>query len=92
MLVEAAFEHFLDPMPSVEALLRERLDGVHARFDHLERDMRIVEAGLVQRLQEGPGGREGVPKFPLVWDHMVSCVCHQTAVRPPSTGRSIPAT
>jgi len=32
----------LDPTPSVEALLRERLDGIHARFDHLERDMRII--------------------------------------------------
>ena len=42
MLVEAALEHFLNPTPSVEALLRERLDGIHARFDHLERDMRII--------------------------------------------------
>ena len=42
MLVEAALEHFLDPTPSVEALLRERLDGIHARFVHLERDMRII--------------------------------------------------
>jgi predicted MFS family arabinose efflux permease len=42
MLVEAALEHFLNPAPSVEALLRERLDGIHARFDHLERDMRII--------------------------------------------------
>jgi len=42
MLVEAALEHFLDATPSVEALLRERLDGIHARFDHLERDIRII--------------------------------------------------
>src|SRR6201997_978878 len=42
MLVEAALEQFLNPTPSVEALLRERLDGMHARFDHLERDMRII--------------------------------------------------
>ena len=42
MLVEAALEHFLNPTPSVEALLRERLDGIHAKFDHLERDMRII--------------------------------------------------
>jgi hypothetical protein len=42
MLVEAALEHFLNPAPSVEALLRERLDGIHARFDNLERDMRII--------------------------------------------------
>src|SRR5689334_14513203 len=42
MLVEAALEHFLDPTPSAEALLCERLDGIHTRFDHLERDMRII--------------------------------------------------
>jgi MFS family permease len=42
MLVEAALEHFLNPPPSVEAVLRERLDGIHARFDDLERDMRII--------------------------------------------------
>lgn len=42
MLVEAALEHFLNPAPSVEALLRERLDGIHAKFDHLERDVRII--------------------------------------------------
>ena len=42
MLVEAALEHFLNPAPSVEALLREHLDGLHARFDHLDRDMRMI--------------------------------------------------
>ena len=42
MLVEAALEHFLNPTPSVEALLHERLDGIHTKFDHLERDMRII--------------------------------------------------
>jgi MFS family permease len=42
MLVEAALEHFLNPTPSVEALLRECLDGIHARFDDLERDMRMI--------------------------------------------------
>jgi sugar phosphate permease len=42
MLVEAALEHFLNPAPSVEALMRERLDDMHARFDHLERDMRMI--------------------------------------------------
>jgi predicted MFS family arabinose efflux permease len=42
MLVEAALEHFLNPTPSGEAFLHERLDGIHARFDHLERDMRII--------------------------------------------------
>ena len=34
MLVEAALEHFLNPAPSVEALLGERFDDVHARFDN----------------------------------------------------------
>jgi MFS family permease len=42
MLVEAALEHFLNPAPSVEDLLREHLDGLHARFDHLDRDMRMI--------------------------------------------------
>jgi sugar phosphate permease len=42
MLVEAALEHFMNPAPSVETLLRERLDDMHTRFDHLERDMRII--------------------------------------------------
>src|SRR5579863_10419332 len=42
MLVEAALEHFLNPAPSVEALLREHLDGLHARFDRFDRDMRMI--------------------------------------------------
>lgn len=42
MLVEAALEHFLNPAPSLEALLRQRLDDIHARFDHLERDTRMI--------------------------------------------------
>ena len=42
MLVEAALEHFMNPTPSVEALLREHLDDLHARFDHLDRDMRMI--------------------------------------------------
>ena len=42
MLVEAAIERFLAPAPSVEAMLRERLDDMHARFDRLEHDMRMV--------------------------------------------------
>ena len=42
MLVQAALEHFMSPTPSIEALLRERLDGMHTRFDHLERDMRMI--------------------------------------------------
>ncbi len=42
MFVEAALEHFLEPTPSVEALLRERLDDMHARFDRLEHDVRTI--------------------------------------------------
>ncbi len=42
ILVEAALEHFLNPQPSTEALLNERLDDIHTRFDHLERDIRII--------------------------------------------------
>ena len=42
MLVEAALEHFLNPAPSVEALMRERLDDMHDRFDDLARDMRMM--------------------------------------------------
>lgn len=42
MFVEAALENFLNPTPSVEAILRNRLDDIHARFDNLERDMRMV--------------------------------------------------
>lgn len=42
MLVEAALEHFLNPAPSVEALMRGSLDDMHARFDHLERDVRMI--------------------------------------------------
>jgi MFS family permease len=42
MLVEAALEQFMNPVPSVEAVLREQLDRVHTKFDHLERDMRMI--------------------------------------------------
>ena len=42
MLVEAALEHFLNPAPSVESLLRERFDDMHARFDHLDRNMQMI--------------------------------------------------
>src|SRR6202035_4759150 len=42
ILVEAALEHFLNPAPSVEAVMRERLDDMHARFDDLERNMRMI--------------------------------------------------
>src|ERR1700686_629567 len=42
MLVEAALEHLLNPAPSLEALLREHLDGLPARVDHLDRDMRMI--------------------------------------------------
>ncbi|MDU1495616.1 MFS transporter [Bradyrhizobium sp.] len=42
MLVEAALEHFLNPAASLETLLLQRLDNMHAKFDHLERDMRLI--------------------------------------------------
>ena len=42
MLVEAALEHFLNPMPSVEASVHERFNQMHARFDRLEHEMRIM--------------------------------------------------
>jgi MFS family permease len=42
MLVEAALEDFLAPAPSVEALLRDRLDDMHTRFDRLEHDVRMI--------------------------------------------------
>lgn len=42
MFVEAALEHFLNPAPSVEALVHERFDQMHARFDRLEHDMRMM--------------------------------------------------
>ncbi len=42
MFVEAALEQFMDPTPSVEAVLRQQLDRMHTRFDHLERDMRMI--------------------------------------------------
>ena len=42
MFVEAALEQFLEPAPSVEALLRGRLDDMHARFDRLEHDVRTI--------------------------------------------------
>jgi MFS family permease len=42
MIVETALEGFLNPTPSPEELTRERFDDMHARFDRLEQDMRIV--------------------------------------------------
>lgn len=41
-------------------------------FDAIER---IVEAGRLHRLQEGPGGRDGAAKFPRLRDRMVRGVC-----------------
>src|SRR5467141_134834 len=42
MFVEAALEHFLKPAPSVETLVHERFDQMHARFDRLEYGMRMM--------------------------------------------------
>jgi predicted MFS family arabinose efflux permease len=42
MFVEAALEHFLNSASSGEALVHERFDQMHARFDRLEHDMRMM--------------------------------------------------
>lgn len=42
MFVEAALEHFLNPVPSVETFVQERFDEMHARFDRFEHDMRMM--------------------------------------------------
>ena len=42
MFVEAALEHFLNPTPTVEDLMQKRFDQMHARFDRLEHDMRMM--------------------------------------------------
>ena len=42
MLVEAALENFLNPAPSVEALVQARFDEMQARFDRFEHDMRMM--------------------------------------------------
>jgi len=42
MFVEAALEHFLSPAPSVADLVQKRFDQMHARFDRLEHDMRMM--------------------------------------------------
>lgn len=42
MLVEAALEHFLKLTPSTEDVVRERFDDMGARFDRLERDVRMM--------------------------------------------------
>lgn len=42
MFVETALEHFLNPAPSVETLVKERFDEMHARFDRFEHDMRVM--------------------------------------------------
>lgn len=42
MFVEAALKHFLNPVPSVDALVQARFDEMHARFDRFEHDMRLM--------------------------------------------------
>ena len=42
MVVEAALERFLSPRAPVEDLVARRFDDMHARFDHLEHDMRMI--------------------------------------------------
>jgi len=42
MVVEAALERFLSPRAPVEDLVGQRFDDMHARFDRLEHDMRMI--------------------------------------------------
>ena len=42
MVVEAALERFLSPAPSVEDVVQERFDDMDARFDRLERNVRVM--------------------------------------------------
>ena len=42
MVVEAALERFLSPAPSVEDVVQERFDDMDARFDRLERNVRLM--------------------------------------------------
>lgn len=43
-------------------------------FDPIDR---IIEAGVIQRLQEGPDRRERGAKFPPFRDLIARCVCHR---------------
>jgi predicted MFS family arabinose efflux permease len=42
MFVEAALEHFMNPVPSVEAVVHDKFERMHARFDRLEHDVRML--------------------------------------------------
>jgi predicted MFS family arabinose efflux permease len=42
MIVDAALERFLSPRAPVEDLVEQHFDGLHARFDGLQHDMRMI--------------------------------------------------
>ena len=42
MVVEAALAHFMTPRPSVENSVQKDLNDIHARFDSLNRDLRMI--------------------------------------------------
>src|SRR4051794_13663598 len=42
ILVEAALAHFLDPLPSREALLLEHIEDMRARFGQLEHNVAVI--------------------------------------------------
>jgi hypothetical protein len=41
-VVEAALERFLDPQPSVEDVIRGRLDHICSQLEHLEREICVI--------------------------------------------------
>ena len=47
MVVAAALENFLNPHPSAEDPIRQRFDEMNARFDALERGLRIIAETVV---------------------------------------------
>src|SRR5271170_4579435 len=75
--------------PRIPALAHFLLQSSHLPFQAFDSIERIVEAGGVQRLQEGPDGCEDAAKFPLLWDRMVRCVCHQRLLRRWSRGSAL---
>jgi len=63
--------------PRIPALAQFLLQSSHLSFQAFDTIERIVEAGGLQRLQEGPEGREGATNYPRLWDRMARCVRHQ---------------
>jgi hypothetical protein len=56
--------------PRIPASAYFLLQSSHLLFQAFDAIERIVEAGGLQRLQEGADGRESAAKFPLRWDRM----------------------